>query len=651
MSRFPFFPLLPSFRGGMSLARWLTLLIVLVCAALVILTVLLGWSARREWLENDQKSMDNLAYSVAQHADATFSHTDTVVRDIAERIEDAWPAEVEGAHLRHVLVQKVAQQKQLASLLVLNSYGHAVAESQVVTMSDDIAGKGYFIYHRDHESRVARVGAPERSRATGEWVIPLSRRIETPDGRFAGVVVASIRTSHFSAYYQRVSLGEHGLIAMNLMSGELVARRPEASSLIGSSLADTDLFRNYLVRFPIGTVTQASPLDGIERQYAYRRLAGYPLVVLAARPVVDSLAGWRMRMMLQSGFVLALICLIACGGATLVRQVRAQTRAKKQLNESFAKVKNLELALDEHAILAITDTSHRIIYANDRFCNISRYSRTELLGQDAGIVASGIHTAAFLQDIRDTIAAGRVWRGETCSRTKDGSLYWTNSTVVPFLDADGKPYQYVAIRTDITAQKNAEEDLQNAQTVLQESNAQLLALSGEDALTRLANRRRFDQALLQESARLALVVMPLALLMIDVDHFKTYNDRYGHPAGDECLRQVARLLKRHAKRPGDLVARYGGEEFAILLANTDHAGARSLAEEVRSALIALALPHQGNPAGIVTVSIGLHVVAAPDEPVAATRLVELADQALYAAKAAGRNTVCEAQESEAAICA
>lgn len=651
MSRFPFLPLLPSFRGSMSLARWLTLLIALVCAALTILTVLLGWSARREWLDNDQKAMENLAYSVAQHADATFSQTDTVARDIAERIEDAWPAKVGSAHLRHVLVQKVAEQKQLASLLVLDAYGHEAAESQVTTTDDNPAAKDCFIYHRDHETQVARIGAPERSRSTGEWVIPLSRRIETPDGRFGGVVVARIKISHFNAYHQRFSLGKQGLIAMDLMSGELVARRPEVSSLIGSSLADTELFRNYLVRFSSGTVTEVSPLDGIERQYAYRRLADYPLVVLAARPVVDSLAGWRTRMMLQSAFVLALICLIAYGGATLVRQVRAQTKAKKQLNESFAKVKNLERALDEHAILAITDTSHRIVYANDRFCSISRYSRTELLGQDAGIVASGVHTPAFVQDIRDTIAAGRVWRGDTCNRAKDGSLYWTSSTVVPFLDADGKPYQYVAIRTDITAQKNAEEYLMNAKTVLQESNAQLLALSGEDALTGLANRRRFDQALLQESARLARVGMPLALLMIDVDHFKTYNDRYGHPAGDECLRQVARVLQRHAKRPGDLVARYGGEEFAILLANTDHAGARALAEEVRSALIRLALPHQGNPAGIVTVSIGLHAVAAPDEHAAATRLVELADQALYAAKAAGRNRVCEAQEAEAAQCA
>jgi diguanylate cyclase (GGDEF)-like protein/PAS domain S-box-containing protein len=648
MPRFLSFPLLPRFRSGMSLARSLTLLIILVCAALVSITVLLGWNARGEWLENDRKSLENLAFSLAQHADATFSQTDTIVLDIAERIEDAWPAQVGREHLRHVLIQKVAQQKQLAGLLVLDADGHEVADSEAATMSGNAAARDCLNYHREHESRTARIGPPERSHVTGEWVIPLSRRIETPDGRFGGVVVASIKVSHFSVYHQRFSVGDNGLIAMNLMSGELVARRPDVSRLIGSNLADTELFRNYLARYSGGSVIQVSPLDGIERQYAYRRLAAYPLVVLAGKPVIDSLAGWRMRMMLQSGFVLALICLISVGGAMLVRQARAQTRARKQLNESYAKVKDLELALDEHAILAITDTNHRIIYANDRFCSISRYSRAELLGQDPGIVASGFHPPAFLQDIRDTIAAGKVWRGDTCNRAKDGSLYWTSSTVVPFLDADGKPYQYVAIRTDITAQKEAEENLRNAKTVLQESNAQLLVLSGEDALTGLANRRRFDDALQQESARMALVGMPLALLMIDVDHFKTYNDRYGHPAGDECLRQVARVLQRHAKRPGDLVARYGGEEFAILLANTDQAGARVMAGELRTALIALALPHQDNPAGLVTVSIGLHAVAAANENQAADRLVELADQALYAAKAAGRNTVCEAAEPEAA---
>nr|WP_314624149.1 diguanylate cyclase [uncultured Noviherbaspirillum sp.] len=645
MPRFPYFPSLSLLQERLSLARSLTLLIAFVCGALVVLTAILGWSARREWLENDRKSMENLAYSLAQHADASFSQTDMVVLGIAERVVDVWPAKIGRARLRNVLMQKLAQQEQLGSLLVLDASGDMLADTTAASGMVTPIAHDIFLHHRQHESRNARVGPPERSRATGEWVIPMSRRVDTPDGHFDGVVVAYIKISHFSAYHQRFGVGDRGLIAMNLVSGELVARRPEVSRLVGSSLADTDLFRNYLARFSNGAITQVSPLDGIERQYAFRRLAGYPLVVLAAAPVVDSLAGWRMRMTVQAAFVFVLICFIGIGGATLVSQVRAQTQRKKLLKDSYAKVKNLELALDEHAILAVTDTTHKITYVNDRFCSISRYSRAELIGQDAGIVASGFHSPAFMQDIRDTIAAGQVWRGDTCNRAKDGSLYWTSSTVVPFLDADGKPYQYVAIRTDISLQKEAEERLRNAKTVLQESNAQLRLLNGQDALTGIANRRRFDQVLVQESARLSLSGMSLALLMIDVDYFKTYNDRYGHPAGDECLRQVARLLQRHAKRPGDLVARYGGEEFAILLVNTDDAGARRVAEEVRVALIALALPHQGNPAGIVTVSIGMHAVEAGSVPMAGAMLVDRADHALYAAKAAGRNTVCQSAQA------
>ena len=637
-------PLLPS-QGKLSLARALTLLIALVCAALVLSTLLLGWSARQEWLANDSRAMENLAYSLAQHADATLSQTDTVVLDIVERLENDGGADAGRARLAQVLIHKVEQQKQLASLVVTDASGRQRASSRVAQAEGSHAQREYFRFHRDHASREARVGVPERRQSNGEWVIRLSRRLQDADGRFTGVVAASIKVSHFSAYHQLFSVGEHGLIGMNLMSGELVARRPELVQLIGTSLADTDLFRNYLARFSNGTVTLVSPLDGIERQYAYRRLAGFPLVVIAAKPVHDSLAGWRVRLTLQAGFVLVLVFLIALGGYLLIRQVQAQTLAKKQLRESLARVENLEQALDEHAIVAITDIHHKIIHANDRFCSISRYSRAELLGQDAGIVASGVHPAAFLQGIRDTIAAGQVWRGDTCNRAKDGRFYWTSSTVVPFLDAEGKPYQYVAIRTDITAQKQAEEHLLNATTVLQESNAQLVLLSGQDALTGVANRRRFDQVLEQESARLGRVEMPLSLLMIDVDYFKTYNDRYGHPAGDECLRQVARLLQRHARRPGDLVARYGGEEFAILLANTDDAGARAIAEEVRVGILALALPHLDNPAGVVTVSIGLHAATAADDRLAGAALVKGADQALYAAKAAGRNKVCMMRES------
>jgi len=178
---------------------------------------------------------------------------------------------------------------------------------------------------------------------------------------------------------------------------------------------------------------------------------------------------------------------------------------------------------------------------------------------------------------------------------------------------------------------------------LSEANARLTALSATDALTGIGNRRAFDQALQSAWQQAARDGTDLALLLIDVDHFKSFNDRYGHPAGDGCLRLIGAVLAAGIRRPSDFAARYGGEEFVILLPATTEAGARELGELLGTMIEEAAMPHQGSPAGLVTVSIGAASMApSPGDDSAA--LVALADRALYHAKQTGRARVCTASQ-------
>lgn len=197
----------------------------------------------------------------------------------------------------------------------------------------------------------------------------------------------------------------------------------------------------------------------------------------------------------------------------------------------------------------------------------------------------------------------------------------------------------MTLKQELDARRCREEELLRVTMQLQEANQTLQRLSDQDALTGVANRRSFNSHLAQEWSRGAREQLPLSLIMIDIDYFKMFNDVYGHPRGDECLKQVARTLSGPIHRPADLVARYGGEEFVILLPWTGIAGAVALAENLREQVAALNIPHiRSAAAPYVTLSLGV-ACTIPKRQATPEELIEAADQALYNAKAQGRNRV------------
>jgi diguanylate cyclase (GGDEF)-like protein len=213
-------------------------------------------------------------------------------------------------------------------------------------------------------------------------------------------------------------------------------------------------------------------------------------------------------------------------------------------------------------------------------------------------------------------------------------------------DLDALDLKLHELESYAAAVQSANHELAVMRQELEESNRLLQHLSTIDTLTGLANRRRFDEAMGREWRRAMRDRTPLSLIFCDIDFFKGYNDTYGHPAGDECLRRVARCVVEMFSRPADLPARFGGEEFVVLLANTDAPGAVHLAERLRANVEALRLPHTSSPIGpYLTISLGVAATVPPLRSLPAD-LISVADRALYQAKREGRNCVRTAPRAE-----
>ncbi|WP_100403460.1 sensor domain-containing protein [Bacillus sp. FJAT-42315] len=412
-------------------------------------------------------------------------------------------------------------------------------------------------------------------------------------------------------------------------------------------------------------------------------------------------------------------------------------------DELFKKMKkeliDIQYALDQSSIVAMTDKRGNIFYVNDQFCHISKYSREELIGKNHNILNSSFHPPTFFQTMWKTISSGRIWKGEIRNRAKDGSFYWVDTTIVPFLDEKDLPYQYVSIRNDITARKSMEEkyrliteyssdliaiinveghfhylspshenllgyDLSllqsqtflnwvhdedkervltelkniaqkkqtssklefrfkkadgsyiNAETNLnpiydnadtiqhfvvvtrdttdrKKSDELIRHLAYHDPLTNLPNRRYFMNSLYNEIEVVKKNGRSLAVLIIDLDHFKNINDSGGHDKGDFVLVEAAMRIK-NSVRDGDIIARHGGDEFTILLKNiANQEEVQRVAERIRANL--------NRPIKVFdqhyTMSCSIGIATFPESGKEAGTLLTHADMALYKVKNNNRN--------------
>jgi diguanylate cyclase len=487
-------------------ARLLRLTLLFTLSIIGIIIALEGarlWHEYQRAIDEAAVAAGNLARATAQHAEGALRQVDSMTGGITERIEGDGLAHLNAARLHGLLKRQVSLLPQLHGLFIYGPHGEwLVTDKDQIPANANNADREYFAYHRAHAGSDLHIGPVIVSRSTGEQVIPVSRRINNPDGSFAGVFLATVPLGFFEDYYAGFQIDERGVFLLALADGTLLARRPQAPNRLGTSLAQGELFARYLPTMDSGVADITSRLDGERRFLGFRRVEGYPLVVAAALSRHSVMQPWRVDL-IKTLVVLGVLCGgIGLFGAGLIRQFRQRIEVEQELRAA------------QHSL------SQMAFY---------------------------------------------------------------------------------------------------------------------DGLTGLANRRKLDLALLDELSRARRLKYPLAMIMLDLDQFKLFNDCYGHPAGDECLKAVATVLGATVHRSSDLAVRYGGEELALLLPNTPFEGACKVADDLLQGIRALGIPHQGSDRGTVTASLGVYVCEPALQEVTPAAMIKAADALLYAAKHSGRD--------------
>lgn len=608
-----------------SLSRPTALYVAAICVAILGLEVWREWNAHDAAVERAVASSLNLAHSLRQHADDTYELAQGAVSAIAYAAQTTGFGEDGLAEIEARLRARVSDSSRLLRVDIYDADGKwlaTTAENRPPGLRQ--TSFSYFQNHQESTSLAPFIGRPVQD-PNGNWTLTVSQRVNHPDGSFGGVVVATIDCLYFSRFYSTFDVGEGGSIILTTRSGILLARWPYDPRQIGRDLSDSTLFTQRLPLSSSGAHERVSTIDGVDRIGGYDASLRYPLVAAVALSREEALAPWFSGAMQRLGIAAMLTLGIALLGLRLADQIKRRQRSETDLVQKEAEFRLLAESASDLVERFAADG--RRLYISPAMERLLGHPPHELIGTNA-------FETVYEEDRSGVIAAAdRLRAGETTEETvvyrarrTDGRVIWLETSLRV---ADPSDLQdgggVVGVTRDVTERKQLEMKLAGLATI--------------DGLTGLANRRAFDEALTREVARCRRSQSPLALLMIDCDRFKRFNDDYGHLAGDSCLKAVARVIMERARRPLDVAARYGGEEMVLLLPDTDQGAARAIGTEICRQVQALRIPHARNlPWKVATVSVGIATLDPVDGDTRdAQWLIATADLALYDAKAQGRN--------------
>jgi diguanylate cyclase (GGDEF)-like protein/PAS domain S-box-containing protein len=290
-----------------------------------------------------------------------------------------------------------------------------------------------------------------------------------------------------------------------------------------------------------------------------------------------------------------------------------------KLRKTEDELKRYTDIVNTNVIISQTDLKGVITYVSDAFIKISEYSKEELIGKSHSIIKHPDMTFSIFKDLWKTIKNNHIWKGEIKNLSKNKKTYWVDAVVSPLYDNNKNKIGYMAVRHDITSKKIIEQ------------------ISITDSLTKLYNRRHFDEILQHELKRAKRTKLSLSFLMLDIDFFKQYNDTYGHQEGDKVLSSIGSVMNKFSRREGDYAFRLGGEEFGFIFHEDSFEKAYDFAEKLRVAIQDLKIPHSKSSVNdFVSVSVGLIHIDKIKE-INIDSIYKQADDELYKAKTAGKN--------------